>query len=174
MKSKLTEIFLQNWWLQLHKLIQFHVVSHTLNVPPLLLLGKHRCDNLARTRLSAAYPAWPSWQLQRCVPAAHPRLRVVGVHRLCPSRTPKGKSHKWSGSVISGATCRTPGHFVQRSESICLVSARWETCRQQDAITAAPHLTEKGSHVSQQLVVESTSWLAFPGTSRGVFVFNLY
>jgi len=34
MKSKLTGIFLQNWWLQLHKLIQFHVVSHTLNVPP--------------------------------------------------------------------------------------------------------------------------------------------
>jgi hypothetical protein len=33
-KSKLTGIFLQNWWLQLHKLIQFHVVSHTLNVPP--------------------------------------------------------------------------------------------------------------------------------------------
>ena len=61
-KSKLTGIFLQNWWLQLHKLVQFHVVSHTLNVPPLLLLGKHRCDNLARTRLSAVYPAWPSWQ----------------------------------------------------------------------------------------------------------------
>jgi hypothetical protein len=93
-KSKLTGIFLQNWWLQLHKLIQFHVVSHTLNVPPILLLGKHRCDNLARTRLSAAYPAWESWQLQWCVPAAHPRLRVVEVHRLCPSRTPKGKSHK--------------------------------------------------------------------------------
>jgi hypothetical protein len=33
-KSKLTGIFLQNWWLQLHKLIQFHAVSHTLNVPP--------------------------------------------------------------------------------------------------------------------------------------------
>jgi len=33
-KWKLTEIFLQNWWLQLHKLIQFHVVSHTLNVSP--------------------------------------------------------------------------------------------------------------------------------------------
>jgi len=64
-KSKLTGIILQNWWLQLHKLIQFHVVSHTLNVPSLLLLGKHRCDNLARTRLSAAYPAWPSWQLLR-------------------------------------------------------------------------------------------------------------
>ena len=25
-KSKITGIFLQNWWLQLHKLIQFHVV----------------------------------------------------------------------------------------------------------------------------------------------------
>ena len=37
-KSKLTGIFLQNWWLQLHKLIHFHVVSHThtLNVPPLV------------------------------------------------------------------------------------------------------------------------------------------
>jgi len=33
-KSKLTGIFLQNWWLQLHKLIQLHVVLHTLNVPP--------------------------------------------------------------------------------------------------------------------------------------------
>ena len=90
MKSKLTGIFLQNWWLQLHKLIQFHVISHTLNVPPLLLLGKHRCDNLDRTRLSAAYLVWPSWQLQWCIPAAHPRLRVVEVHGLCPSRTPKG------------------------------------------------------------------------------------
>ena len=28
-KSKLAGIFLQNWWLQLHKLIQFHVVSHS-------------------------------------------------------------------------------------------------------------------------------------------------
>jgi len=32
---------------------------------PILLLDKHQCDNLARTRLSAAYPAWPSWQLLR-------------------------------------------------------------------------------------------------------------
>jgi len=39
---------------------------------------------------------------------------------------------------------------------------------------AAPRLAEKGSHVSQQLVVESTSWLAFLGTSRSVFVFALY
>ena len=35
-KSKLTGIFLQNWWLQLHKLIQFHVVSHTQCAPPLV------------------------------------------------------------------------------------------------------------------------------------------
>jgi len=88
-KSKLTGIFLQNWWLQFHKLIEFHVVSHTLNVP-LSLLSKHRCVYLARTKHSAAYPAWASWQLQWCFPAAHPRLRVVEVHRLCPSRTPKG------------------------------------------------------------------------------------
>jgi len=33
-KSKPTGIFLQNWWLQLHKIIQFHVASHTLNVSP--------------------------------------------------------------------------------------------------------------------------------------------
>ena len=33
-KSKLTGIFLQNWWLQLHELIQFHVVTQKLNVPP--------------------------------------------------------------------------------------------------------------------------------------------
>jgi hypothetical protein len=33
-KSKLTGIFLQNWWLQLHKLIQFHVVSHTHSMCP--------------------------------------------------------------------------------------------------------------------------------------------
>ena len=33
-KSKLTVIFLQNWWLQLHKLKQFHAVSHTLIVAP--------------------------------------------------------------------------------------------------------------------------------------------
>jgi hypothetical protein len=31
-KSKLTGIFLQNWWLQLHKPIQFYVVWNTLNV----------------------------------------------------------------------------------------------------------------------------------------------
>jgi len=66
-----------------------HTHTHT-QCAPLLLLGKHRCDNLARTRHSAAYPTWPSWQLLWCVPVAHPRLRVVEVHRLCPSRTPKG------------------------------------------------------------------------------------
>ena len=38
--------------------------THT-ECAPLLLLGKHRCDNLARTRLSASYPAWPNWQLLR-------------------------------------------------------------------------------------------------------------
>jgi len=37
-----------------------HTHTHT-QCAPLLLLGKHRCDNLARTRLSAAYPAWPTW-----------------------------------------------------------------------------------------------------------------
>jgi len=80
---------------------------HTHSVcPPSLLLGKHRCDNLARTTLSAAYPAWPSWQLQWCVPAAHPRLRIVEVHRLGSSRTPKGKnSHKdqvrWSRGPLA-------------------------------------------------------------------------
>ena len=75
------------------KLAQTHTVSCGITntqCAPLLLLGKRRCDNLAQTRLYAAYPAWPSLQLQWCVPAAHPRLRVVEVHRLCPSRTPKG------------------------------------------------------------------------------------
>ena len=124
-KPKLTGIFLQNWWLQLHKLIQFHVVSHThthththTQCAPRLLLCKHPSDHLARTRISAAYPAWPTWQLQWCVPAAHPGLRVVEVYRLCPSRTPKGKSHQWSGPVISGVTCRTLGHFVQRGRCV--------------------------------------------------------
>jgi len=81
-KSKLTGIFLQNWWLQLHKLIQFHVVSHTLNVPPSCYSANINVINLAQTRFPAAYPAWPTWQLQWCVPAAHPRLQVVEVHRL--------------------------------------------------------------------------------------------
>ena len=98
-KSKLTGIFLQNWWLQLHNLIKFHVVSQTLNVPP-FVTRKHRCDNLALTRHCAAYPNWSSWQLHWCVPVTHPGLWVVEVHRLCPSRTPKGKSHKRSGPVI--------------------------------------------------------------------------
>ena len=40
-KSELTGIFLQNWWLQLHKLIQFHVVSHTM-CPP--LVNRHNID----------------------------------------------------------------------------------------------------------------------------------
>ena len=116
-------------------------IAHT-QCAPLLLVGKHRCHNLAWTRLFAAYRAWPTWQLQCCVPAAHLRLRVVEVHRLCPSRTPKGKSHKRSGPVILGATCRTPGHFVQRGQSICLASARWETCGQRDAgaVSAVPYL----------------------------------
>ena len=63
---------------------------------------------------------------------------------------PTGKSHKRLGPVILGATCRTPGHFVQCSQSICLASARWETCGQRDASVAAPHLDEKVSHVSQE------------------------
>jgi hypothetical protein len=50
-------------------------------------------------------------------------LRVEEVHRLYPLRIPKGKSHERSGPVISGATCRTPGHVVQRGQSICLASA---------------------------------------------------
>jgi hypothetical protein len=100
-KSKLTGILLQNWWLQLHKLIQFHVVSHTLNVPHLLFLGKHRCDNLAGIGLCS--------ELTAAVMRSCNSSTVAGsggtVHRLCPSRTPKGKSHKRSGPVISGATC---------------------------------------------------------------------
>ena len=131
---------IKTYWNIRTKLVATVAKSHTVSCgithtqcAPVLLLGKHRCDNLAWTRLSAAYLAWPSWQLQWCVPAAHPRLRVVEVHRLCPSSTPKGKSHKRSGPVTLGATCRTPGHFVQRGKSICLASARWETCRQRDA-----------------------------------------
>ena len=68
----------------------YHTHTHT-QCATLLLLGKHRCDNLARTRLFAGYPGWPYWQLQWCVPATHPRLRVVEVHRLSPSRTPQRK-----------------------------------------------------------------------------------
>ena len=120
-KSKLTGIFLQNWWLQLHKLIQIHVVSHThTQCAPVLLLGKHQCDNLTQARLSAAYLAWTSWQLQWFVPAAHPLLRVVEVHRLCLSHTPEGKSHKRSGTVISVANGRKLGHFVQRGRCVAV------------------------------------------------------
>jgi len=85
---------------------------HTHSYAPLLLLGKHRCDNLARTRLSATYPAWPTWQLQWCVPAAHPRLRIVEVRRLCPSRTPKGKK---SQTVRSGDL----GGHLENTWSFC-------------------------------------------------------
>jgi len=45
-KSKLAGIFIQNWWLQLQKLIVSCGITHT-QCAPLLLLGKHRCDNLA-------------------------------------------------------------------------------------------------------------------------------
>jgi len=110
-KSKLPGIFLQNWWLQLHNLIQFHVVSHTLNVP-LSCSSTNRCDNLARTRLSAAYPAWPAWQLQWCVPVIHPRLRVVEVHKLCLARTPQRKK---SQKVRSGDL----GGHLQNTWSFC-------------------------------------------------------
>ena len=128
-KSKLTGIFLQNWWLQFQKLIQFHVVSHThththTQCAPLLLLGKHRCDNLTRARLSAAYPAWPTWQLQRCVPAANPRLRVVEVHRLCPSRSPKGKmSQTFRSGDLGGHLQNTWSFCLARPLRCCEVSA---------------------------------------------------
>jgi hypothetical protein len=36
---------------------------HTHWMCPPLVTGKHRSNNLARIRLSAAYQAWPSWQL---------------------------------------------------------------------------------------------------------------
>ena len=52
-KSKLTGIFLQNSWLQLHKLIEFHVVSHTLNVLPTCysanFMGLRKKDSLTRS-----------------------------------------------------------------------------------------------------------------------------
>ena len=61
-KSKLTGIFLQNSWLQLHKLIQFHVVSDTLSVPPIVtfnsrlalrvdFLGLRKKDSLTRSTI---------------------------------------------------------------------------------------------------------------------------
>jgi hypothetical protein len=54
---------LTHLWLRLHQLIEFHVVSVGITYTrctPSLLLGRRRCDNLVRTRLSAAYPAWSS------------------------------------------------------------------------------------------------------------------
>jgi len=66
----------KTYWNILTKLVATVAETHTVSCcithththsmcPPVLLLGKHRCHNLARTRLSAAYPAWPSWQLLR-------------------------------------------------------------------------------------------------------------
>jgi hypothetical protein len=61
-KSKLTGIFLQNWWLQLHELIQFHVASHTLNVPPscysanidaIIYLGPDSLQHIRRDRVDS-------------------------------------------------------------------------------------------------------------------------
>ena len=61
-KSKLTGIFLQNWWLQLHKLIQFHVVSPTLNGPPscysanidaIIYLGPDSLQHIQRDRVDS-------------------------------------------------------------------------------------------------------------------------
>jgi hypothetical protein len=60
-KLKLTGVFLQ---LGGYSYINSYSFIHT-QCAPLLLLGKHRCDNLARTRISVAYPAWPNWQLFR-------------------------------------------------------------------------------------------------------------
>ena len=58
MKSKLTGMFLQNWWLQLHKLIQFHVVPHAFNVPPLVtrqtsMLGPDSLQHIRRDRVNS-------------------------------------------------------------------------------------------------------------------------
>jgi len=66
-KSKLTGIFLQNWWLQLHILIQFHVVSHTLNVPPfcysanidaIIWLGPDALQHIQRDRVDSCSDAF--------------------------------------------------------------------------------------------------------------------
>jgi hypothetical protein len=111
-KLKLTGIFLKIGGyscINSYSFMWYH--THT-QCAPLLFLEKHRCDNLARTRISAAYPAWPSWQLQWCVPAAHSQLLIEEVHRLYPSRTPKEKIHKRSGPEISGATCTVTTLFV--------------------------------------------------------------
>ena len=72
-KSKLAGIFIQNWWLQLQKLIVSCGITHT-QFAPLLLLGKYRCDNLASsdqtlgsisgvTELTARRSAWMSLSL---------------------------------------------------------------------------------------------------------------
>ena len=46
-----------------------------------------------------------------------------GTQTLSFTYPQREKNHKWSGPVILGATCRTPGHLVQRGQSICLASA---------------------------------------------------
>jgi hypothetical protein len=63
---------IKTYWNILTKLVATVAQTHTVSCgithtecALLLLLGKHQYDNLARTRLSAAYPAWPSWQLLR-------------------------------------------------------------------------------------------------------------
>jgi len=148
--------------------------THT-QCAPLLLLGKHRCDNLTRARLSAAYPAWPTWQLQRCVPAANPRLRVVEVHRLCPSRSPKGKMSQTFRSGDLG------GH-LQNTWSFCL--ARPLRCCEVSAIL---HFTAVWRRVGKLKIswvnvstvpylwkYSSKFWFYNYLKSRSVFVFTLY
>ena len=151
---------------------QTHTVScgitHT-QCAPLLLLGKHRCGNLARTRLSAAYPAWPTWQLQWCVSAAHPRLRVVEVHRLCPSRTPKGKvtngQVRWCRGllaehlvILSTALLWSERHLAFHWRRAGKLKIYWVN------VSAVPYLQKYSSKF----------WFYNYLKSRSVFVFTLY
>ena len=53
---------IKTYWNIFTKLVATVALTHTVSCDitntqcaPLLLLGKHRCDNLAQTRLSAAY-----------------------------------------------------------------------------------------------------------------------
>ena len=138
---------------------------HKTHCAPLLLLGKHRCDNLARTRLSATYPAWPTWQLQWCVPAAHPRLWVVEVHRFCPSRTPKGKK------VTNGQVRWSRGPLAEHLVILCSAvnPSVWQVLVEKRADSEMP-VQYLQSHIYKNIPVSFdfvTTW------NQGVFLCSL-
>ena len=143
-------------------------ITHT-QCAPLLLLGKHRCDNLARTRLSAAYPAWPTWQMQWCVPAAHPRLRVVEVHVIPKEKVTNGQI-RWSRGPLAE-------HLVILSSAAS--PSVWQVLVEKRAdsempVRRRPILLKKVAMSLSEASCGIKFWFYNYLESRSIFVFTLY